>query len=430
MLTAFTATAAAAGKPNFIVIVADDLGYGDLSCYGSDSIRTPRLDRMAEEGVRFTDFHSNGTLCSPTRAALMTGQYQQRSGVNGVINAKSGRKQGMSLASTTLPEVLKKADYRTGLVGKWHLGYALKFNPRNRGFDEFVGWTSGNVDYFSHIDQGGYEDWWRDRQKTPEEGYATNLITDHSVRFLQQNKDHPFFLMVAHGAPHYPYQTPDGKAFRRPGDKRAQVPGQSEAEKQRAYTQMVEHLDRSVGTLIDTVEQLGIDDNTLIVFLSDNGPIPNIGSTGGLRGAKKSVYEGGHRVPGVARWPGKIAPHTVSDELVVGMDLFPTLARLAGIEVSGTDGVDLAPVLFEKRPLASRTVYWKYSRQALRKGEWKLVDDELYNLADDPAETHEVADQPERKRELQKIMSAYNADIDKQVEVTARLLPAANDAAN
>ena len=388
----------------------------------SEFIKTPRLDRMAKEGIKFTDFHSNGTLCSPTRAALMTGQYQHRSGVSGVINAQSGRRKGMHLEAKTLPQVLKMANYKTGLIGKWHLGYDLKFHPRKRGFDEFVGWVSGNVDYFSHVDQGGFEDWWKDIELVPEEGYATNLITEHSVRFINENKNKPFFLMVAHGAPHYPYQTENGQAFRRPGDRTAQVPGQSKEEMKQAYIEMVEHLDGCVGVLLDTVETAGLSSNTMIVFMSDNGPIPYVGSSGGLRGSKKSIYEGGHRVPGLIRWPGKIAAGRVCDELVVGMDLFPTFTQLAGISATGLDGVDLTPILFGNKPLKERTVFWKYSQLAVRKGNWKLVDDELYNLETDLAESNEITDQPELKNELAKIMAAYNEDAFNPVEVTAELL--------
>ena len=182
-------------KPNIIIIMADDMGYGDLSSYGSTFINTPNLDKMAAEGIKFTDFHSNGSVCSPTRAALLTGKYQQRLDIDGVVTAKNHRDKGLATIEKTFAEAIKAAGYVTGMFGKWHVGYQTKFNPINQGFDEYIGYVSGNVDYHSHIDQEGYEDWWEGDTLKSEKGYSTDLITKHSVDFIKRHKDILFYFI-------------------------------------------------------------------------------------------------------------------------------------------------------------------------------------------------------------------------------------------
>ena len=193
-------------KPNIIIIVADDLGYGDLSIFGNKNINTPNIDKLGLEGIVFTDFHSNGSVCSPTRAALLTGKYQQRVGVSGVITAKNHRDKGLSTDEITFANIAKESGYKTGIFGKWHLGYDPVYNPINQGFDEFIGFVSGNVDYHSHIDQEGYKDWWFDNELNEEVGYSTDLISKHSIDFIKKNKDENFLLYIAHESPHYPFQ--------------------------------------------------------------------------------------------------------------------------------------------------------------------------------------------------------------------------------
>ena len=319
-------------KPNFILIMADDLGYGDLQCYGHESIRTPHLDRMAREGIRFTNFHSNGAVCSPTRAALMTGRYQQRAGVQGVITAANHRDTGMALSEVTFAEVLKSNGYTTGMFGKWHLGYPDAFNPVHQGFDEFVGFVSGNVDYHSHVDQAMHLDWWQKDKIEDEPGYLTDLISDKGVDFIRRHKDDAFCLYLAHGAPHYPYQGIKDPAFRKAGTKR---PNENVKDLDRRYREMIEVMDEGVGRLLAAVENAGIENRTLLVFMSDNGAaskaLKGIASVGELRGAKGSLWEGGTRVPCIARWPGIIKPRSVTDALCMSMDWFPTLLKFAGV---------------------------------------------------------------------------------------------------
>jgi arylsulfatase A-like enzyme len=270
--------------------MADDLGYGDLSCYGNEMIQTPNLDFLASQGVKFTDFHSNGAVCSPTRAALMTGKYQQRTGVEGVVTAKSHRDVGLSLSEITMAEELKKHGYSTGMFGKWHLGYDKAFNPTLQGFDEFVGFVSGNVDYHGHIDQEGYLDWWKGGEIENEEGYSTDLITDYGVKYIQENDPektgNPFFLYVPHEAPHSPYQRRIDKVLREVGIAGTQAVMEDSIAT--IYKEMVEVMDEGVGRIIESLKEIGQYENTIVVFVSDNGA-NHFGDNGGLKGFKASA---------------------------------------------------------------------------------------------------------------------------------------------
>ena len=383
-------------RPNIVLIMADDLGYGDISCYDG-WIRTPHIDALAKGGMRFTDYHSNGAVCSPTRAALLTGRYQQRCGIDRVVTAKGpARETGMSQKEITFAEVLKQRGYVTGLFGKWHVGYKVEFNPTKQGFDEYIGYVSGNVDYHTHIDQAGIDDWWKGDKKTPEEGYVTDLITRHAVDFIKRHKDGPFCLYLPQEAPHYPYQGRNDPPERLPGGGVGEKT--SGPEIKRAYREMVEIMDQSVGRVLETIKTLGLERETFIFFCSDNGANKQ-GSNTPLRGNKGSLWEGGHRVPAVAYWPGKIAPGSVCHQTVLGMDLFPTMASLtkaklpAGLEL---DGKDLLGVLTEDASLDERTLFWAYrNQQAVRQGPWKLLVQgnatRLFNLDDDLGETNDLA---------------------------------------
>lgn len=413
---------APARPPNFVLILADDLGYGDVGCYGNTRYATPRIDQLAAEGARFTDFHSNGPVCSPTRAALMTGCYQQRCGIEGVVTAKNHRDTGLPLSATTFAEALQPAGYATGLFGKWHLGYAERFNPVAQGFDCFRGYVSGNVDYHSHIDQEGYEDWWRGRELRPEEGYSTDLITEHAVRFIEARHEAPFCCYIAHEAPHYPYQGRDDQADRAPG-RPGPVRGSRE-DRDQAYAEMVRAMDEGVGRVVDTLRRLGLAENTLVVFMSDNGACRE-GSNAPLRGYKASLWEGGHRVPAMAWWPGRIQPGRVIDGTAMTMDLFPTMTALAGTgtsEPEQCDGVPLVPALLEGNPLPGRTLFWRFRNQAaVREGPWKLLVRRgkggsealhLFNLAEDLGETHGLSEKaPDRVAALREKLRAWEREV-------------------
>jgi arylsulfatase A len=402
-------------KPNIILILADDLGYGDVGCYGGTHIHTPCLDAMAQGGLRFTDFHSNGAVCSPTRAALMTGRYQQRAGIEGVISAAKHRQVGMDTSETTFANVLKEAGYATALFGKWHLGYAPEFNPLHQGFDTFRGFVSGNVDYFSHIDQVGYEDWWQDRQLKNEEGYTTDLVTQHGLHFIETHQNQPFCLYLAHECPHYPYQGPNDKGYRTTSNTQ---PGQGPRQDQDvAYAEMMSAMDRGIGAIVEKVQALNLAHNTFIFFCSDNGPT-GPGSAGPLRGGKGTTWEGGHRVPAIAYWPGVIEAGVTTHQTALGMDLFPTFASLAHAPVHRPlDGVDLSPVLKGENDLPLRTLFWRHGkRKAVRYEQWKWVesteDSGLFNLSDDLGEQNDLSQQmPDKTKEMRRLFQVWEKDV-------------------
>jgi arylsulfatase A len=405
-------------RPNIVLIVADDMGYGDCSCYGSESINTPRLDRLAGEGVRFTDFHSNGAVCSPTRAALVTGRYQQRSGIEGVITAAGHRDVGLSSDETTFANVFRDAGYRTAVFGKWHLGYAPEYNPTKRGFDEFRGFVAGNIDYQSHIDQVGIEDWWSADTLSPEDGYTTDLVTAHGVRFIREHATEPFCLYLAHECPHYPYQGPTDPGFRTPGNPEPIAGPRTDQDV--AYREMMESMDEGIGRIVDTIDELGLGDDTLIFFFSDNGP-SGPGSSRPLRGRKGTVWEGGHRVPAIARWQRRIPAGGETRETAIGMDLFPTFLSVAGIEVPSDrelDGTDLLPLLTTGAALPERKLFWRHNEQkAVRSGKYKLVANAgarpaLFDLEADLAETADIApEHPGKAAELSSALAAWELDV-------------------
>jgi arylsulfatase A len=376
--------------PNIILILADDLGYGDLHSYGGEFDDTPNLDRMAREGMVFTDFHSNCPVCSPARAALLSGQYQQRVGIETVVYAKRFRHTGINPGTYTLASYASSLGYSTAIMGKWHLGYDTVYSPLNFGFDYFRGYVSGNVDYHSHIDGAGFYDWWEQKDTLVEPGYSTDLITKSAVSFIRENKDTPFFLYVAHEAPHSPYQ---GR-----GDNPVRVPGgafreqESPADLQKTYREMIAAMDEGVGAIFNALERSGLMDNTFVFFFSDNGA-NRTGSNDPFRGYKSSLWEGGHRVPAIAFWKGRIEPGS-SGEFLLGMDLFPTIAAVAGKDVQGDirlDGVDFSAVLLNRGSMGERTAFWRYNgERSVRKGPWKLLvlrdSTYLFNLSDDPSE--------------------------------------------
>lgn len=421
-------------QPNIILVMADDLGYGELSSYGSQKVRTPNLDKLAAQGVKFIDFHANGPVCSPTRAALMTGKYQQRTGVEGVITAAGHREVGLSLNEITLAEELKKQGYLTAMYGKWHLGYAESYNPTHQGFNDFRGFVSGNIDYHSHIDQAGYLDWWQNNKILDEPGYTTDLITKYGTRFIKENNPNktgkPFFLYLAQEAPHYPIQGRNDKPLRKEGSGKfiRKVPKDSVPI---IYTEMIELMDESVGKIMETVDEEGLGENTIIVFCSDNGPAGGRGDSGGLRGAKASVYEGGHRVPAVIRYPKKIKAGTVSNEVVLTMDLLPTFVDFAHGTLSGTnlDGISIKNHLLNNQSLPERDLFWSFKgRTAMRRGNWKLIEIpketdtvyELYDLENDLAEKNNlIAEHPNKVDAMKQKLNAWKAEVRQGVKPVA-----------
>ena len=408
-------------KPNIIIILADDYGYGDVGCYGSKRFNTPHLDALAAGGLRFTDFHSNGAVCSPTRAAFLTGRYQQRTGISGVVTAADHRHTGLDLGETTFAEVLKPAGYVTALFGKWHLGYLPDYNPVRQGFDEFIGYVSGNIDYHAHLDQTGMEDWWEQEELNPECGYTTDLITDHGVDFIQRNREKPFLLYIAHEAPHYPFQgRNDPPRYTRENGRT------NDPVTQEVYREMIEVMDEGVGRIHQAVIDADLIDNTLIIFFSDNGP-SGLGSAGALRGNKGQLWEGGHRVPAIAYWPGKIEAGRVSNLTAMGADLLPTMVAISGTALAEDlklDGINLLPHLIDNKQPAPRPLFWSHNNQlAIRQGDFKLITNKsfsetsLYNLRFDLGEETNIAGHhPDLVQELLKTLEAWQKDVTKDVK--------------
>jgi arylsulfatase B len=393
------AGALAAGKhPNVVIILADDLGSADLGCYGGE-IETPNLDKLARQGVRFEQFCSF-PVCSPTRSALLTGRSPMRLGIAYTV-IRPWSNYGLPLNEHLLPETFKAAGYQTAITGKWHLGHSLvKYLPHNRGFDHAYGQLNGAIDYYTHMREGGL-DWQRNGKSVREEGYSTDLIAGEATRWLRaRDKSRPFLLYVPFNAPHSPLEAPEaliGK-YARITDK-----------KRRVYAAMVDAMDSAAGRILATLDEERVSDNTLVLFFSDNGgPIEQGARNTPLRGAKGSVYEGGLRVPGILRWPGRIQAGMRSRQLMTAMDVFPTLAAAAGVTPRNRlplDGRNLWSAISTGKTVPREDLFFAIERSgftqyAARRGSWKLVreidgqgkiTDALFDLHADPNETTDVA---------------------------------------
>ncbi|MEM8667230.1 MAG: sulfatase-like hydrolase/transferase [Planctomycetota bacterium] len=399
--------------PNIVVILADDLGCCDLDLYDG-WVKTPRIERLAEQGMRFTDFHTNSSVCSPTRTAFLTGRYQQRAGIVDVIVGSREPDSGIPPSVPTLPRVFKSNGYATALFGKWHCGYQDSYNPIHHGFDEFVGFLNGATDYHRHGD-------WRvglTRKEIP--GYSTHIITERSVDFIRRNKDHPFFLYVSHAAVHNPYQTDaDTPENRIKGEN----PNRLNDKNRKKYKWMLEDLDKGVGQIIDTLHELELTEKTLVVFFSDNGAVGmSPKEFRHFRGGKFSHYEGGHRVPAIAWWPGKIRAGATSDQLIVGFDLFPTLTDIAGISddnPKNLDGTSFKGHLLKGADFPDRDIFFGYEPKlgtAMRRSNWKMIVKEdnvqLYNLETDPQETTNISeDHPDIAQSMKQAIERFKSDV-------------------
>ncbi len=467
------------GRPNFIIFYTDDQGYGDLSCMGASDFRTPRLDRLAAEGVRFTNWYSNSPVCSPSRAAVLTGRYPGNAGVRAILGGDR-KTPGLPPAVPTIATALKQLGYRTGWFGKWHLGLAEGSRPQDHGFDECLGFMAGCIDYFSHIFYWGMNqklggarpgignqtnplhDLWDDGDEVWRDGeYFTDLIAERAVRFVReagpaargepaahaagaepepelgQVRDQtPFFMYVPFNAPHYPMHAPQ-----RYKDRFAHLPWDRQI-----MAAMLSAVDDAVGAVVDELERQGIREDTFIFFQSDNGPSRESrnwldgrqdpyygGSAGALRGHKFSLFDGGIRMPALMCWPRRIPAGQVVDEVGAAMDVFPTILNAAGGDPSQyeLDGLDVLPMVAEQASSPHEQVFWEMGNQtAVRRGDWKLVlngqlvegeppaeDVFLTTLADDPGERENHAEErPEIVAELRAAAEAWRAGIEARWE--------------
>jgi len=446
-------------KPNIIYILADDLGYGDLSCYGQEKFQTPNIDKLADNGMKFMQHYSGSTVCAPSRSSLMTGQHTGHTPIRGNKELKGREGQTpMPANSYTIAEMLKEAGYTTGAFGKWGLGYiGSEGDAINQGFDEFYGY---NCQRMAHRYYPPYL--WKNDQKVPLEGndwtntvtYAPDLIQDATLGFIEDNKDKPFFAYVPIVLPHAELISPQDSILKKYQGKFEEVPYTQpyasdygpDIEKNKYCTQkepyavfasMVDRTDVYVGQIIDKVKELGLENNTIIIFTSDNGP-HNAGganpeffnSAAGFKGMKRDLYEGGVRAPFIVSWPNKVKAGSVSNHVSAFWDMMPTFADIVDVKTpSTTDGISLLPSLLqESNQKEHEYLYWEFNhkggRQAVRKGDWKGViynvlknknaKIELYNLAEDPSESNDIAGlHPKIVAEIERIMK--NAHVDSEL---------------
>jgi arylsulfatase A-like enzyme len=422
--------------PNIIFIVADDLGYGDVSCYGQQRFQTPHIDRLAAEGMKFTQAYAGTAVCSPSRSSFFTGQHTGHTPVRGNLAVKPEGQYPLPDSSVIIPQLLKQAGYATGCFGKWGLGgVGTSGDPLNKGFDEFFGYNSQTLahNYYPYY-------LWHNREKVllPENRgarsgtYAPNLIQQKTLAFIEQHRAQPFALFVTTIIPHAELAAPPAymqQAIGKFGPEKPYIgadtsaptftksgPYLSQPHPKAAVVAMMRVLDDHVGQIMRKLQELHLDENTLVIFTSDNGPSPEGGknlayfnSSGGLRGAKRDLYEGGIRMPFIARWPDQVKAGTVSQQLVAFWDLLPTFTEMAGLKTpANTDGLSILPTLTGRGKQAQHPfLYWEFYEQggsvAARLGQWKAVrlnmatapngPIELYDLAADPGEKHDVAQQ-------------------------------------
>jgi arylsulfatase A-like enzyme len=412
-------------RPNIVFIVADDLGFADLGCYGGRVPVSPVLDRMAGEGIRFTQGYANSPVCSPTRFALMTGRYQYRlrGAAEEPINSRSrgSTTLGLPPEHPTLPSLLKAAGYRTALVGKWHLGYPPAFGPLRSGYDEFFGPMSGGVDYFSHCDSRGAHDLWQGEAEHREEGYLTDLISRRAVDFIERAATPdgaPFFLSVHYTAPHWPWETRDDAALAAEvKDNLFHLHGGNV----QTYRRMIGHMDEGIGWILEALVARGFADNTLVVFTSDNGG-ERFSDSWPLVGGKMDLTEGGIRVPWIAHWPARIAAGGISDQPCMTMDWSATMLELGDAEPDAAyplDGVSLCRLLDDPTHAFEHPLYWRMNhrgQRALRSGRWKYLrvdgHDYLFDLsADERERANRAKVEPERLETMRADWERWNASM-------------------
>ena len=388
-------------RQNIVFILADDLGYADLGCYGGRSACSPVLDAMAREGLRFTDGYANSSVCSPTRFALMTGRWQHRlrGGADEPISSRSrgSATLGLPPSHPTLPSLLREAGYATALVGKWHLGYPPHFHPLKSGYQEFFGALSGGMDYFTHRDTAGVHDLWDGETEVEQAGYLTDLISARAVEYVKRERREPFLLSLHYNAPHWPWETRADEA-EAPRIHKA-IP-HLDGGSVETYRTMIRHMDEGIAAVFDALGRAGADENTLVAFTSDNGG-ERFSDNWPLVGGKMDLLEGGIRVPLVARWPGRIPAGRVSGQLAITMDWVATFLDAAGVAPHAGypfDGISLLNILQDPQSTVERELFWrmKYRDQkAMRSGNWKYLSLEgnefLFDLAKDARERANLA---------------------------------------
>jgi arylsulfatase A-like enzyme len=405
-----------ARRPNIVVIVADDQGYAEAGCYGNKDVPTPHMDSLARNGIRFTDGYVSCPVCSPTRAGLMTGRYQQRFGheFNPGPAQQADSEFGLPLSQVTMADCLKAAGYATGIVGKWHLGFEPKYHPLKRGFDEYFGFLGGAHAYLDGDGRPRQGSILRGTEPVGENEYLTDAFTREAVAFIERHHEHPFFLYLAYNAVHAPLQA-SPKYY----DRFANIADP----KRRTFAAMLSALDDGVGAVLGKLAKAGLDENTLVFFISDNGgPTRQTTSRNEpLRGFKGQVLEGGIRIPYMVQWKGHLPAGKTYRQPVISLDILPTAVGAAGgkLPEAKLDGVNLLPYLKgEKAEPPHEALFWRFGQQsAIRKGQWKLVKVgnqplELYDLASDIGESSNLAEQkPDVLKELEAAWKQWNSQL-------------------
>jgi arylsulfatase A-like enzyme len=415
--------AAAAPRPNILFIMADDLGFADISCYGRTDYRTPAIDGLAASGMRFTQAYANSAVCSATRVGLITGRYQNRLPI-GLEEPLGRRDVGLPPSHPTLPSLLRKAGYQTALVGKWHMGALPKYGPLQSGYDHFWGFRGGGLDYFHHSFMGE-PDLWDDDRAIEKPGYLTDLIGDRAIAMIggYATTHQPFFMSLHFNAPHWPWEGPEDEAEARRLSASTEkfAVFDSDGGSQKTYAAMVTRMDMQIGRILDALDRHGLAHNTIVIFTSDNGG-ERYSNTWPFTGKKTELLEGGLRIPSVIRWPGRIKPGTVSQQVTISMDWMPTLLAAGGAAPDPAfppDGIDLTPALFGHASPISRKLFWRYlnlSQEACRDGDWKylkILDNTfLFNVVDDPLERANLKNrEPAHYARLQAEYQAWDASM-------------------
>ncbi|HEX6178957.1 MAG TPA: sulfatase-like hydrolase/transferase [Thermoanaerobaculia bacterium] len=423
LLCTISLGAFAADRPNIVVFFMDDLGYSDLRIDGARDVRTPNIDRLARSGVRLTDCYAAAPVCTPTRAAFMTGRYQHRVGIDGVISVNRGNGDtGLSAEEPTLPRYLRDAGYATGLFGKWHLGSKPEYRPRRHGFDEFFGFLGSAVDYYSHFGDDGKHDLYLNDEPIHLDNYLTDEITTRAIDFIRRHAQKPFFIDVAYNAVHWPYQPPGLTNV----PKESAVSGLPLVRKwggegtRQDYVRMLERADEGIGRILATLDALGLRGNTLVIFTSDNGG-EWLSRMEPLFNRKGTLWEGGIRVPCILSWRGRLPSGRSTEQPAITMDLTATILAAASAKIRPDrplDGIDLIPHLQKNAPVVQRTFYWSgvhgSTQRAVRDGRWKLVAETkvfpgmLFDMSADPGERKDLAAQhPDVVRRLDEMHGAW-----------------------
>ena len=385
-------------RPNILFILADDLGYGDLSSYGRPDYKTPVIDGLANEGIRFTDSYANGDVCTPTRVAFHTGRYQHRLTIGlqqplGDANAEVG----LPADHPTIASLLKANSYETALVGKWHVGNAPQFNPTKHGYEEFFGIVGSSEDYFTHRNTAGVMDLFENEKPVEVDGYLTDLFTERGIQFIRRKHTRPFYLSMHYNAPHWPWQSPGDKAaaLQQNGRAGANRPGSDEI-----FSEMMKSMDAGIGRLLDALRSAGLERNTLVIFTSDNGG-ERYSRNWPFSFRKGSLWEGGIRVPAIVRWPGIVPGRRTTDQTAITMDWTATILKASGTNPHSAyplEGVDLMAVCTGQRQPFERTLFWRNAQhQATRSGTWKYLkeaeNEHLFDLTKDPGEKADLKDE-------------------------------------